>query len=110
MGILYMIDMENSSIDECQEFVKNFVKERNWETAPNEIVIHMTEEMGEIARAVLKYSEYGGNHQKIDENFGEELADMFYLLLKLSNTLNLKLSGEFIKKMESNKKRFPAKA
>ncbi|MBU3957665.1 MAG: hypothetical protein KKB25_01180 [Nanoarchaeota archaeon] len=101
--------MEEITLKECQKIVRKFVEERNWNSPPNDIVMHMLEELGEIAREILRMQGYGGSHKKEDVNFGEELGDMFYLLLKLSNTLNMDISQEFLKKLEKNRDRFPPK-
>ena len=95
-------------IKEAQDLVDKFVKERNWQTPPSDILVHMMEEMGEVARNVLKMKNYGGQHTAdSDNNMPEELADVFYLLLKLANESNVDLVDAFSKKMEKNSKRFP---
>lgn len=101
--------MENKTLKEVQEQVKEFVAERNWETPASDILIHMIEELGEVARNVLKMKNYGGQHTTInlENNMDEELADVFYLLLKLANESNINLGIAFGKKMEKNSKRFP---
>jgi len=43
----------------------------------------------------------------LENNMDEELADVFYLLLKLANESNINLGIAFGKKMEKNSKRFP---
>ncbi len=95
------------NIKEAQDAVKKFVEERNWDTPAQEILIHLYEELGEVSRNVLKKSNYGGQHVKESEiNMDEELADVFYLLLKLSNKYNVDLSTAFEDKMAKNTKRF----
>ena len=68
----------------------------------------MLEEMGEVARNVLKMKNYGGQHtSNSDQNMDEELADVLYLLLKLANESNVDINAAFQTKMEKNIKRFP---
>ena len=103
-----MITMVSKTILEAQTEVKEFVKERNWQTPASDILIHMTEELGEIARNILKMKNYGGQHTSDGgDNMKEELADLFYLLLKLANETNIDLTKAFEEKMEKNAKRFP---
>ena len=45
--------MEKVTIKEAQKIIENFVKERKWETSESDIVLHLIEELGEIARNVL---------------------------------------------------------
>lgn len=100
--------MEQKNLRELQVYVKNFVDERNWQTPASDILIHMVEELGEVARNVLKMKNYGGQHTAdSDHNMHEELADVFYLLLKLANESKVDLVDAFSKKMEKNSKRFP---
>ena len=100
--------METKTIKEAQEFVDKFVKERNWQTPLSDILIHMIEEFGEVARNVLKMKNYGGQHTSDSEHdITAELADLFYLLLKLANETKIDLNKAFDEKMEKNAKRFP---
>ena len=102
--------MENISLKEVQAAVHKFVQERNWETPPEDIVVHMLEEFGEVARNVLKLKNYGGKHTNKDPiNMEEELADVLYCLVKLANATNVDISQAFVDKMEKNRQRFPVK-
>ena len=100
--------MNEISVKEAQEIVREFVEKRNWKTPPTDILVHMLEEMGEVARNVLKMKNYGGQHMnQSNQNMDEELADVFYLLLKLANETNVDLSSAFQQKIDKNSKRFP---
>ncbi|MDP3639725.1 MAG: MazG-like family protein [Nanoarchaeota archaeon] len=100
--------MNQKNLRELQTYVKIFVDERNWQTPASDILIHMVEELGEVARNVLKMKNYGGQHTSDSgHNMPEELADVFYLLLKLANESNVDLVEAFSQKMEKNSKRFP---
>lgn len=102
--------MENKTIKELQDYVNNFVKERGWQTTESDILVHMIEELGEIARDILAMKNYGGQHtSEKNTDVHEELADLFYLLLKMSNECNVDLGKSFSDKMEKNAKRFPPK-
>ncbi len=57
---------------------------------PENVMIHMQEELGEIAREILirnKYKKGDFELQKIND----EIADLMYLTLKLANLLDLKI-------------------
>jgi len=100
--------MKETTIKEAQELVRRFVEERNWQTPPEDILIHMVEEQGEVARNILAMKNYGGQHvKKSDNNMDEELADMLYLLLKLANETKVDLDDALLRKLEKNAKRFP---
>jgi NTP pyrophosphatase (non-canonical NTP hydrolase) len=100
--------MENNTINEIQEYVKRFGERRNWQTNPYEVLAHMIEELGEVARNVLHMKNYGGRHSPDNySDIAEELADILYLTLKMANECNVNLAKAFSEKMEINEKRFP---
>ena len=102
--------MEDKTIRGMQDYVNNFVMERGWQTPASDILTHIVEELGEVARNVLHMKNYGGQHTSDkDINMDEELADLLYLLLKMSNECNVDLGKAFTLKMEKNAKRFPPK-
>lgn len=94
------------TIVEYQERIKKLVIERGFdeETVP-EVFTLLVEEVGELAKAIRKT-----NGQKIDaakrqHEVAEELADVFWLLLDLSNRLDIDLAKAFEDKEAVNKKR-----
>ena len=102
--------MDEITIKQSQQMIDNFVKERNWQTPASDITLHMLEEMGEVARNVLKIKNYGGQHTQDSEvNMDEELADVFYLVLKLANETNIDLEKALLAKMEKIKAKYPVK-
>lgn len=90
--------MEDISIKKAQEIVDQFVKEQNWKTDSSEIFNHLIEEIGEVARELRK--------NEADNNLKRELADVLFLILKLSNKMDINLEESFIEKFESIKKKF----
>ncbi len=101
--------MENKSVRELQDEVEKFVNERDWQTPPGDILTHMVEELGEVARNVLYMKNYGNRNSSEKSNMDEELADLLYLLLKMSNECKIDLGEAFKHKMEKNIRRFPTK-
>jgi NTP pyrophosphatase (non-canonical NTP hydrolase) len=98
----------NKTIKEAQEFVKNFSEDRNWQRPPTEVLIHLMEELGEVARNVLNMKNYGGKHDtNAKENMEEELGDVLWLLLKLSNEVKIDLEKSFEKVIEKNSEKYP---
>ena len=98
----------DTTITEAQELVHAFVAERKWHSSPSDILLHMIEELGEIARNILSIKNYGGNHTSdAHQNMAEELADLFYLLLKLANVSKINLGTAFLAKLQKNSNRFP---
>ena len=98
--------MQHKTIKELQKYYAEKSKERGFdkETA-QDILLLMTEEVGELARAIRKHKRI-----KIDEKANvypieEELADILIYLLHLSNILGLDLEDSFWKKEDENEKR-----
>lgn len=78
---------------ELQEQVRGYDAEKNWIDPSSHIVLHMSEEVGEIARWMLKNEGYKKGLE--DEDLGMELTDLMYLLLKLANNEGVDLESEW---------------
>lgn len=65
----------------------------------------LTEEVGELARVIVR--QYGDQSFKSGEkaNLGEEMADVLWVLLCLANQTGTDLTAEFLKSMEKKTKR-----
>ena len=102
------MDLQSKNLEELQLVIQQFVQERNWQRPPADVLIHLIEEMGEVARNILILNNYGGQHTSDKKtNLDEELADVLYLLLKLANETNINLSLALQTKMQKNALRFP---
>lgn len=94
------------TLADYQKLMAQLVVERGFdkETVP-EVFLLLVEEVGELAKALRKY-----NGQKVDKNskhhdIEEELADIFWMVIDLSNRLDVDLEKAFRAKEEKNKKR-----
>jgi NTP pyrophosphatase (non-canonical NTP hydrolase) len=94
------------TLEDYQQLIKRLVKERGFdkETVP-EVFTLLVEEVGELAKAIRK-----NNGQKIDKasrqyEIDEELADVFFLLVDLSNRLGVDLTKAFEAKEKKNQTR-----
>jgi len=85
------------TICDAQEKVKEFVRDKNWKVDSSEIFNHLVEEIGEVARELR-------NNDKT--KLKEELADVLFLIFKLSNEKDISLEEAFKHKFELIKKRF----
>ena len=86
---------------DLHKFVKKFSKEKGFdkETLEQKVML-LTEEVGELAKAVRVYTTVKvGKHSKKRE-FSEEAADVLYVLVDICNKLNVDLEQEFSKKMD----------
>ena len=102
--------MKSPTIRDAQSKVRQFVEARGWLTPPYEIMVHLMEELGEIANCILTLHNYGGQHTFKNNpgiNLDAELGDALYLLLKLANEYDIDLGTAFCKRLEQNAARFP---
>lgn len=97
---------KNKTISELQAYYEQKAEERGFgdETAQDTLLL-MTEEIGELARAIRKQSGIKTDEKGKNYAIEEELADIFIYLLHLSNILGISLEEAFWKKEEENNKR-----
>jgi len=94
------------TLDKLQKQVADYDKQFGWtKDAPENAVLHMQEEVGEIARNILKKNKYKKGKYNPDE-MNDEITDLLYLTLKLGNLLNLKLDEGW----EKIRERYEAKS
>jgi NTP pyrophosphatase (non-canonical NTP hydrolase) len=73
---------------------------------PLPMLARLTEEVGELARALMHH--YGGKKPKRGEDagdVGEEIADTIFVLVCLANSLQVDLDGKFTEMMEKYRTR-----
>jgi len=74
-----------------QRQVKAYDKKKGWvNDRPEDAVLHMQEEVGEIARNLLKRSGYKRGRYD-SKSMNDEITDLLYLTFKLGNLLELDL-------------------
>lgn len=95
--------MKPKTLSELQEYYQQKAKERGFsdETAQDTLLL-MTEELGELARAVRKNTGIKTDNKEKIYAIEEELADMQNYLLHLSNILGINLEEAYWKKEEEN--------
>ncbi|MGZ5473933.1 MAG: nucleotide pyrophosphohydrolase [Thermoanaerobaculia bacterium] len=74
--------------------------------APLPMLARLTEEVGELARAVMHH--HGGKKPKAGEDpgdIGEEIADAIFVLVCLANSLDVNLDEKFAAMMKKYRER-----
>jgi NTP pyrophosphatase (non-canonical NTP hydrolase) len=96
----------SKTLKELQDYFAVKAKERGFdkETVQDALLL-MTEEVGELARAVRKHTGIKMDNKEKAYHIEEELADILTYLLHISNILGLDLEASFWKKEEENNKR-----
>ena len=101
--------MEKEIIEE----VLQFRNERDWEQFhnPKDLAISLSLEASEVLehfqwKSKEEIEEYIKTHKK---HIGEELADVFYWVLLMSNDLDINIEEALKLKMKENEKKYPIK-
>lgn len=94
------------TIKEAQEAVDQWIREygvRYFSELTNMAVL--TEEVGELARVIAR--KYGDQNfkQGEEDNLGEEMADVLWVLLCLANQTGVDLTEELVKSIEKKTQR-----
>ena len=96
----------NPTLKDFQKYVDDMTKERGFDKETlQEIMILLTEEVGEMARIIRKSTGIKTYQRAHELDAGEELADLLIYVLHLSNKLGINLEQAFRDKEEKNKKR-----
>ena len=90
--------------------IKSFVKARDWDQfhSPKNLSMALSVEASELVEIFqwLKESDL----KKIDkEKVAEEIADIFFYLIRISQKMNIDIEKSFYKKMIKNVKKYPIK-
>lgn len=99
---------KNPTLKDLQKYIKDIGEERGWDKNTHlEIFLLMSEEIGELAKAVRNYSGLYAEDAKASKKFEleEEFADVFNYLLDLANYFNIDLEKAFREKDLANSKR-----
>ncbi|MBD3262403.1 MAG: hypothetical protein GF334_12195 [Candidatus Altiarchaeales archaeon] len=90
-----------------QDQVRQYDKRMGWRDPSDHIVLHMAEELGEIARNTLREKRYK-KEKFISDELGQEICDLLYLTLKLANNQDIDLNRQWdmmFSRYESKKSR-----
>lgn len=102
-----------TNVQELKEAVKKFCEDRDWDQyhGAKELAIGVSTEAAEL----LQHFRFKSDAQikaMLDDpekksEVSEEMADVFYFILRMAQMYNIDLSSELIKKIEKNAKRYP---
>lgn len=106
-----MKEKEEMALSQLQQLVVNFRDARDWKQFhnPKDCSISLSLEAAEVLEHFQwKSPEEIKKHVGENSNdIGEELADVLYWVLLLSNDMNINIADAFVKKMEKNDKKYP---
>lgn len=101
----------DTSLADLQKMIRKFVDDRDWDQFhnPKDLSISLALEAAEVMEHFQwKNSDEMAEHiVKKKTEVGEELADVFYWVLLLTNKLDIDLVDAFDKKMAKNETKYP---
>jgi NTP pyrophosphatase (non-canonical NTP hydrolase) len=94
------------TLGDYQTLIKKLIVERgyNEETVP-QVMMLLTEEVGELAKAIRKLEGQKTHQDSKVHQAGEELADCLWLIIDIANRLDIDLEQAFRAKEAKNSKR-----
>lgn len=111
---LYCRQMKNIDTQHLIKLIDAFIQERDWEQfhSPKNLAMALSVESSELLEIFqwmkeedsLKLKENPAILSKVED----ELADIFYYLLRLSSKAEVDLSEALIRKMKKNAEKYPA--
>ena len=90
---------------EIQERIKKFCKENDMESPAEHRVLDTMSELGEVAKEILKMSDYGRKPIEYREELKSELGDVLYSLITIANTFDIDLDSALRQVLEKYEKR-----
>ena len=90
---------------EIQDKIKKFCENHNISAPTEHRVLDIISELEEVAKEVLKMSNYGKDKLKYREELKEELGDLLYPIIILANEYEIDLEDALEKVLEKYKKR-----
>ena len=102
------INKSSNRLQKLQEDIKQFTKERDWEQFhdPKNLALSLVLESAEVLELFQWTKDNEINPKKKDE-IGDELADVFYWVLKLADHYGIDILDALEQKMEHNRKKYP---
>jgi dCTP diphosphatase len=109
------LDDSNTRIGDLRVKIREFVREREWEKYhnPKDLAEAVCIEAAELLQLFQWMSPEEvstfRNDQTNVERLEEELADVLIYCLSMANAMNIDLTSAVMHKLESNRKKYPAK-
>ena len=98
--------------DKIQNEIKTFVDERDWEQfhSPKNLSMALSVEASELVEIFQwqKQNEYKENEEKVVNAVKDEVADIFYYVVRMCQKMNINLENALLEKMKKNRQKYPA--
>lgn len=90
---------------DIQKKVRKFCEENNLDAPIEHRILDLVSEIGELAKEILKMSDYGKKPIEYREEVKAELGDILYVLIILANHFDISLEEALDLVLEKYKKR-----
>ena len=88
-----------------QNRILDFVNQHDLEISVRDRMLDLTSEIGELAKEVIKASDYGRQDFQPNNAWNDELGDVFFALICLANSTNTNLLEVLTKVLEKYQER-----
>ena len=99
----------NELLPDYQKTVAVFVEENRLETSVEARLLDLVSEVGELAKEVLKSTEYGHQSFQPTVAWSGELADVFFSLICLANSTGVNLEENLVEALHKYGQRLATK-
>lgn len=108
LATLEAVGLPGSGLDRLQRYYRRTAERRGWSAeSPKDTLLLLTEELGELARAVRKLEGLERHHAEAGlHDAAAELADVQLYVVHLANALGLELADAVTLKERVNSRRF----
>lgn len=80
-----------NDLDHVQSSIKEFCKKYDLNAPLEHRTLDLVSEVGEVAKEILKMSDYGKKPIQINKEIMSEIGDVFFVLAIIANQLNISL-------------------
>ncbi|MCK4280361.1 MAG: nucleotide pyrophosphohydrolase [Candidatus Thorarchaeota archaeon] len=90
---------------ELQNQVERFIQQHELQTTAEHFALDIVSEMGELAKEILRASNYGRESPEFRSEMASELGDLLYSLIALANHLEVDLESELHETLNKYRRR-----
>jgi len=93
------------TLADLQHFIEDTVTERGWTRVPAELMLLLTEEVGEVAKGIRREMQLGAKKPENTDHLAEELVDVLNYVLDIANCYDIDMEQAFQAKWQKNASR-----
>ena len=92
-------------LDLVQSSVKQFCEKHGLDAPLEHRTLDLVSEVGEVAKEILKMSDYGKKPLEINDEIKSEMGDVLFVLVIIANQLNISLDEALAEVLQKYEKR-----